>query len=709
MVLAERAALSPGDMESRWTTFLEEADLRGRVLEVAERYPELRSLEVPFNLIDRHNSELADAFLERPEMALRAAQEAIRQMIPEALSPSGPIRLRVTGLPHSRRTPIRLLRESHINRFLAIEGIVRRASEVRPQVVDAVFECAACRIHIHWPQEEGSLLFREPLECDKEQGGCGKPAGRTRFTLLPNESVYIDSQRLEIQENPESLKGGAHPEALPVVLTEDLVGQIVPGNRLVVNGTLKSVQRMTASRGGTTRSSVFDLVLLADSVEREDREYTDIPITDEDRRAIESLRGQSGLVERIVDSLAPSIRGMRTEKEAIALQLFGGIPKEQPDGVHIRGDIHVLLVGDPGVAKSQLLRWVASIAPRGVYTSGKGATAAGLTAAAVKDDFAGGRWTLEAGAMVLADGGSLMVDELDKMSPEDRSSMHEALESGTVSISKAGITATLRARCPVLAAANPKLGRFTSDKLPAEQIDLPPTLLSRFDVIFAILDRPDQDRDRSLAGEILTQHVEAEEREAIRASGMSPRRETYLPPFSPDFLRKYIAYAKQNIFPVMEATAHQKILDFFVSLRRQGEGEHKPVPITLRQVEGLVRLTEASARARLSPVASEEDADRAIRVMEHFLRTVVASEGNRLDIDVITVGVSSNKRDQISTLRQIMRQLEESTPEGFTPREVVEAAERQGMSRDRAQKLLDEMQRLNDIYSPRPGVLRLME
>ena len=181
-------------------------------------------------------------------------------------------------------------------------------------------------------------------------------------------------------------------------------------------------------------------------------------------------------------SLAPTIKGMEEEKQAIALQLFGGVEKHQSDGVRIRGDIHVLLIGDPGVAKSQLLRYVADVAPRGIYTSGKGTTAAGLTAAAVKDDFGGGRWVLEAGMLVLADGGIAVVDELDKMTPEDRSAMHEALEQQTVSIAKAGITATLNARCPVLAAANPKWGRFTRDHTISEQIDLPPTLLSRFDV-----------------------------------------------------------------------------------------------------------------------------------------------------------------------------------------------------------------------------------
>jgi replicative DNA helicase Mcm len=1084
-------SLSESELVGRWISFFEEADLRSVILGVAEAYPKRRSFEVPFRTLDEGDSALADALLQSPEATFRAGESAIRHFLPQGPEFPTPIRIRVTGLPHTQRIPIHEIREGHLNRFLAVEGIVRRLTEVRPQIRVAIFECALCRQHIRCVQDEESPVFREPLECDRDQGGCGKPASRTRFTLLPNESTFVDSQRLEIQENPENLKGGAHPEGLSVLLTEDLVGETVPGSRLVINGILKSVQRSTSTRGGVTRSPVFDLVLIANSVERQDQEYGEIRIREEDVERILALKGQPDLFDRIVDSLAPSIHGMRREKEAIALQLFGGVPKLQPDGVRIRGDIHVLLVGDPGTAKSQLLRWVADVAPRGVYTSGKGATAAGLTAAAVKDDFAGGRWTLEAGAMVLADGGFLTVDELDKMSTGDRSSMHEALEQqsyhpsfeimlangekrpigelveeyfqkhadrvrpgvdceilplegseglellstdfhtlfscrvarlsrhrapdhfvrvrysngreilvtpehpvfvfergkvrtypaqeirpgwpapaprwyprrenavalrppsevpapftegtyprhiepalarwlglllfharpksgsrpplfpaldslefdcpecetlherlvsedlgfgrrdpgghsspadsggsllweafvrenfpslrvhfwadrripgpifhadeasrrafwegalqggqtpeeghlpeelpvrlaedladlalslgissrilpetgstrrlevrdsrtpggplggsptsrngspeslpspeidlvevtaverlpsagedwvydvtvepdhvfvsqgvilhNTVSVAKAGMTVTLKARCPVLAAANPKLGRFSSDKLPGEQIDLPPTLLSRFDVIIAIQDRPDQERDRALAGEILQGHVRGERREAGRVRGTVEPETGPPPPMSPDFLQKYIAYARQKVFPVMEPEARHRISDFFVDLRKQGEGEHKPVPITFRQMEALIRLTEASARSRLSDLATVEDADRAIRVMEYFLRSVVAMHDSPFDIDIITVGVSQTKRDQVQTLREIMRHLQESTPTGFTPQEVLSEAERRGISRDTAQRLLDEMQKLNEIYAPRHGILKLMD
>ncbi len=466
---------------------------------------------MPFSLLDAADTSLADLLLERPEEVLDAGRRAMRELLPVAGPDADGLRLRPFGLPLTAHRSIRELRETDLNHFVALDGIVRRVTEVRPQIRDAVFQCVACRVEFHEPQDDASMVFREPLECPESQGGCGRPQGRTRFRLLPEKSSYVDAQRIEIQENPENLRRGAHPQGIAVLLTEDLTGHVLPGNRVVLNGVLKSYQRASPGRGGgAVRNTTFDLLMLGTSVESKVIEYDEIEISPEEEALILAFRGDPTVVDKIVLSLAPTIKGMEQEKEAIALQMFGGVEKRHSDGVRIRGDIHTLLVGDPGTAKSQLLRYVAEVAPRAIYTSGKGATAAGLTAAAVKDDFAGGRWVLEAGMLVLADGGMAVIDELDKMSPEDRSAMHEALEQGSVSIAKAGIVSTLNARCPVLAAANPKWGRFSPDRTIAEQIDLPPTLLSRFDVIFSIQDHPNAERDRRMANHILASHREGE-------------------------------------------------------------------------------------------------------------------------------------------------------------------------------------------------------
>ncbi|MGA7924157.1 MAG: minichromosome maintenance protein MCM [Thermoplasmata archaeon] len=705
MVAVARSLPAPPELVGRWASVFEEAGLRPRIIELADRFPEERSLELPFFTIEGIDTQLADHLLERPESTLDAGRRAMAELLPVAGPEAVGLRLRVTGLPVTAHRAIRAIREADLNQFVAIDGIVRKATEVRPQIQDAVFECLACHHEIHEEQDPTSMSFREPLSCDTAQGGCGKPIGRTRFRLVPERSTYIDAQRIEIQENPESLKGGAHPQGLTVLLTEDLTGRVIPGNRVVANGSLKSQQRATAARGGVIRSTMFDLMVFGNSLEYTQQEYAEIQVSEEEERLILSFRGEPGVIDLIVLSLAPTIKGMEEEKQAIALQLFGGVEKRHSDGVRIRGDIHILLVGDPGTAKSQLLRYVADVAPRGIYTSGKGATAAGLTAAAVKDDFAGGRWVLEAGMLVLADGGIAIVDELDKMTPDDRSAMHEALEQQTVSIAKAGITATLNARCPVLAAANPKWGRFTPDRPIVEQLDLPPTLLSRFDVIYSIQDRPDQQRDRSLANRILKSHKEGEERSAAAFAGRALGVDNL--PFPPDFMRKYIAYARRNIRPILSNDALIALEDFYVQVRRQGEEKDAPVPITARQLEALVRLSEAAARARLSAVVEVIDAERAIHIVESFLKRVSTADG-KLDIDLVATGVGHGQRERLDALHDVMRKLQARPQETFTLDEVKEAMKELDIAEGKTEALFHALRNQGEIMEVRPGHWQLI-
>jgi replicative DNA helicase Mcm len=697
MVAARRTLPAPPELQSRWAAVLEEAELRPRILQISDRYPEERSLEVPFAALDTVDTGLADLLLDRPDEVIGAGQRAMRDLLPVAGPGLDGLRLRVIGLPPTAHRAVRAIRESDLNHLIAIDGIVRRVTEVRPQVRDAVFECVACREKFHEAQDPESLVFREPLQCPS----CEKNQGRTRFRFVAEESTYVDAQRIEIQEHPESLKHGAHPQGLAVLLTEDLAGRILPGNRIVLNGVLKSLQRASASRGGVVRNTTFDLLAVANSFESKTLEYTEIEISPEETRLIEGFRHDPTVVDKILLSLAPTIKGMEEEKEAIALQLFGGVPKRHSDGVRVRGDIHVLIVGDPGTAKSQLLRYIAEVAPRGIYTSGKGATAAGLTAAAVKDDFAGGRWVLEAGMLVLADGGMAIVDELDKMSPEDRSSMHEALEQQTVSIAKAGITSTLNARCPVLAAANPKWGRFTTERPIAEQLDLPATLLSRFDVIFSIKDQPDQDRDRRLANRILASHRDAERPPTGPTEGGPP-------PFPTDLLKKYIAYARRNVRPALTDDALSLLEDFYVKIRRQGEEPNAPVPITARQLEALVRLSEAAARARLSAEVEPEDARRAVRIMESFLRRVSMTPEGKFDIDLTQGGASHSQRERLDIVMRLMRQLQEAHEGHFTAEQLREAAEKAGIAPAKTDALLLTLRNQGEIIEARPNQLQLV-
>jgi replicative DNA helicase Mcm len=703
MVTSPRVLTSSGELTGRWAAVFEEAGVRPRVMELASRFPEERSLLVPFSVIETVDTALADELLVRPEEVLDSGSRAMRELLPVIGPEAQGLRLRVTGLPAPAHRVIREIREPDLNRFIAIDGIVRKATEVRPQIRDAVFSCAACRAEVHELQDETSPIFREPIECYTAQGGCGKPASRTRFRLLPEKSLYVDSQRIEIQENPESLRGGAHPQGLSILLTEDLTGRVIPGNRVIAVGTLKSLQRATASRTGVIRSTTFDLILLGNSLESHQREYAEIELTDDELKEVLQWQGDPTVIDRVVLSLAPTIKGMEEEKEAIALQLFGGVEKRQPDGIRIRGDISILLVGDPGTGKSQLLRYIAEVAPRGIYTSGKGATAAGLTAAAVKDDFGGGRWVLEAGMMVLADGGMAVIDELDKMTPEDSSAMHEVMEQGTVSVAKAGITATLNARCTVLAAANPRFGRFTPDRSFAEQVNLPPTLLSRFDVIYSIFDKPDRQRDRLLANRILESHRAGEMREPGAETAESPSGGG---PFPPEFLRKYIAYARRTFRPVLSSEALSTVEDYYVQVRKQGEDPNAPVPITARQLEALVRLSEASAKARLSNVVGIEDAQRAVKIVTSFLARVATPEG-QLDIDTVTTGVTRSQRERMDMLYELMRRLQ-SDKGYFSLEELRAEAEKAGVPPGRTDALFYSLRNQGEVAEHRPNQWQLI-
>ncbi|MFQ5553609.1 MAG: LAGLIDADG family homing endonuclease, partial [Thermoplasmata archaeon] len=295
---------------------------------------------------------------------------AIRSFVPP--TEEAEIRFRVRGVPRDLRVEVRDLRAKHLGKLVSVEGLVRKATEVRPRLVEAVFQCLRCGAVIKEAQE--GLEYHEPLECYDDQGGCGRSAGSTKFKLLDEGSRYIDTQKIEIQEPPEELRGGEAPQRLAGYLEEDLVGLIFPGDRVVINGLLRGSQRGRFR----ARSTLFDIFVDVVGVEMEEVEYEEIEITPEDKERIEKEAASGDIIRKIVGSIAPSIYGMNVEKEALALQLFGGVAKKLPDGRRIRGDTHLLLVGDPGTGKSELLTYMTKLSPRGIYASGKAATAAGL-------------------------------------------------------------------------------------------------------------------------------------------------------------------------------------------------------------------------------------------------------------------------------------------------------------------------------------------
>ncbi len=707
-----------------WTSFFKEHGYVPRLLEVASRYPELRSLEVPYADVSRFSLPLADHVLEQPLASLAAAVKASLQLMPQNLR--APLHIRVTELPTDPdygRIVIRELRAKHLGRLIAVEGLVRKSTEVRPRLKLAVYQCLRCGAIHHLEQD--SLTLKEPLECFKEGGGCGRAGTSTKFRLITNYaslpdpfgtafqgraldfSEFVDTQKIEIQESPEGLRGGDQPQRLTAYVEDDLAGVLSPGDRIILNGVL----RETPKGQGSQKSTLFDIFMDVVSIEKEKRDYEAIVITEDDEERIKQASRDPALMDKMVASIAPTIFGLEREKEALALQLFGGVAKVLPDGTRIRGDIHIMFVGDPGTAKSQLLRYMASIAPRAIYTSGKASTAAGLTAAAVRDEFGEGRWTLEAGALVLADKGLASIDELDKMNEQDRSAMHEAMEQQSISIAKAGITATLQSRCAILGAANPKLGRFHEHATMVEQIDLPPALFSRFDIIFSLIDKPDSVWDTKLAEHLLKVHRVGEVSRLkehldglpMPAGIVEERFEAVMPVFEPEFVRKYVAYAKNNIFPVLTPEAVEAIRDYYIRIRKQGEGEEASVPLTARQLEAFVRLAEAAARTRLSEHVDIEDADRGIRIVDYFLKKIMG--GEKFDIDVIATGISHSQRERMRMLLDIIERLSKGG-RGAKEDDVLADAEDANIDRAQAKEVLKRLVSDGRVYQPTVGTYR---
>jgi replicative DNA helicase Mcm len=663
------------------------------ILELANEYPEKRSLFIQFPDLERFDMELAHELLEHPDPVLKHANEALNAIDLPADVIFTNTHVRIIKPPE--RIQIRELRSANINRFIAVSGLIRKATEVRPKIIIAAFKCQRCGHVTLVPQAEGKFI--EPFECENED--CGR---KGPFKLIHEESEFIDAQKLRVQESPDELRGGEQPQTLDVDVDDDLAGIVSPGDRVVISGILRSYQRSTPHG----KSTYFDLVLDGISIEIEDKEFEEIELSKEDVEKILTLGKDPKVYDRIINSLAPSIYGYEEVKEAMALQLFSGITKNLPDGARIRGDIHVLLVGDPGVAKSQLLRYGVKLAPRGIYTSGKSSTSAGLTATAVKDEFGEGRWTLEAGALVLADMGLACVDELDKMEADDRSSMHEAMEQQTISIAKAGIMATLKSRCALLGAANPKFGRFDRYEPIAKQINMPPALLSRFDLIFILTDEPLVSRDTAIAEHILKAHYAGElavRKENIINSGISAEEitramEVIQPVIESEMLRKYIAYTKRNIFPIIQDDARKQLIDFYLGLRKQGEDPSSPVPVTARQLEALIRLAEASARVRLSSVITSEDTARVIRIVMASLKQVMTDpETGRLDADIINVGIAKSQRDRIKVLKEIIRELQEEYKSAVPLEEIISRAEESGIKKDAVEDMIQKLKTVGEI------------
>ncbi len=858
----EMSRTSIGDVKERFKDFLYNyRERKTGLYKYRERLNTMaimnqRSLVIDFNDLLVHDMDLARIVENYPDIAIEAASQAIKEILlkehPDYAESIEKFYPRFRGLP--KTIPIRRLGSEHIGKMISVEGILVRLTRVEAKMIKAYY------IHVdsedrhgfYWPEfgELGERL-EKPIACPI----CGKSG---RFQLDMTLSKYIDWQKIVVQEKPEEVPPGQMPRSIEVMLTSDLVDIARPGDRVTVNGVLRVMPTATATRG--SGKSVFNLYIDANYIDVQQKVLEEIEITREDEEKIRELARDPWIHEKITLSIAPSIYGHWDIKKAIALSLFGGVPKILRDGTRIRGDIHVLLVGDPGIGKSMLLQYAARLAPRAVYTTGKGSSAAGLTAAVLRDKQTG-EYYLEAGALVIADGGVAVIDEIDKMRPEDRVAIHEAMEqqsyhkdfeillangsyvrigdlvdklieenrdkvvygkdteilyinsirvyafdpntrslkivdvdrvsrhkapeyfikiafsNGTsimvtpehpivimngnnlttipaekvnvgikvpgikvlrpdvkdnvrelviesvdkvpnkdskwvyditiepyhlfvshglvlhnsISIAKAGIVARLNARAAVLAAGNPKYGRYDPDRSIADNINLPPTILSRFDLIFVMKDIPSPEFDRLMARHILRVHEEAEKIHPI---------------IPPDLLRKYISYARRYIVPRLSSEARKLLEEFYVQLRRKG-GPRSPIPITARQLEALVRLAEAHARMALRNIVTIEDAEESIRLMSVMLSTVgIDVETGAIDIDTLMLGRPRSQQEKLKIFMETLNELLEASEDGrVSVRELTKTLIDKGLSREFIRKTIRRLIREGELYEPEVGYI----
>jgi len=668
------------DPQERFQDILKVEKYRQRLSQMA--ITSATSLTVDFEDVLTADSELAESIIEEPDEYLghanRAALAQLRIEEPEYAEKVEEVHVRFKGLPIT--TSLRELGSSHIGKLVMVEGIIIRSTPARPMVTRAAFRCRRCGT-VTYIDQSGSFL-RTPVQCSD-------PACRRKgpFEFLQEESTFVDHQQIRIQERPEDLPPGQLPRWLNIRLEgRELVDVARPGDIVSIVGIVRAVAP-TFPRAGKLR--VFRMHLDANFIDVVSKEPETVVISPEEEEKILELTKDPWVHRKVIQSIAPSIYGYEHIKEAIMYLLFGGVPKQLPD-ITIRGDMNVLLIGDPGTAKSQLLQYVARIAPRGLYTSGRGSTAAGLTAAVLRER--GGGMTLEAGALVLADKGVACIDEIDKMRPEDRVAIHEAMEQHTVSVAKGGIVATLNARTAILAAANPALGRYNPYQTVAQNISLPVTILSRFDLIFVLRDVPEKETDAKMTEHILDLH----------RRGVAPVE----PPIPPDLLRKYISYTK-NLKPVLTREAMDRLKDFYLMMRSSSETEGTPIAITARQLESLVRIAEARARVAYRKEILAEDAEAAINVMKRSLEEVgIDISSRKIDIDIIMTGKPKSLRDKLQTVLGALVEMERET--GMVKRsELLEQLESEyEIAGSEAERLIGQLLKEGTIYSPKEGYLK---
>ena len=636
--------------------------------------------------------DIAEMLRKDPEALLEDADEAFKNLLKFQGATLSNKDYFVRIATKDKKSPLFLhlrgLRAKNISTLVWSKGILVRCSIIRPKIINASFECNLCGAQFEVIQLTSRI--RLPKFCTNKR--C-KAKAQSDFRLISKKSEFIDWQSIMIQEIPEDLPPGRIPRSVQAILTHDLVDTVKPGDRVKLMGIFKSViAQSTKSYNSTLFKTYFDI----NFIDPEDKTEDTFDLTKEDRKKIEDLSKEPFIQKKIARSIAPDIYGREDLKMACALSLFAGTRKKKPGGGYKRGDIHVLFVGDPGTGKSEILKSAIEVSPRGLYTSGKGSTAVGLTAAVIKEPDTG-QMNLEAGVVVLANGGVAAIDEFDKMDTADRSALHEAMEQQTVSIAKAGIVATLKAQTAIIAAANPHSGRYDRYKTPTQNIRLPPSLLSRFDLIFIVVDKPNPADDAQMAEFILKNSM-------MKPEETLEDNSTSIAPISRDLLKKYIKHARRNCNPILTDEAKERIKEFYLELRGQYDSEDAIISILARNLDALVRLSEAYAKMALREKVLKEDVEEIMKIFKRYLKDTGYDETTgKIDMDRIFVGQSRSNLNKLETLMNRLKEIfEENNWKALEKSSVLQILElEESLDKKFIESALEELVKEGTIYEPK--------
>jgi len=689
MTLVSESVSSEGRRLDQVKEFLIQFKDKSGDYKYVEEIDQMMAKKVQYLVVDYNDlvsyPEIESIFNTKPDEMLNVFANAIKDILKErfpqyAEKIQHDIRVRIANYPAQRS--LREINAEIIGRMTSVSGMVVRSSEIKPLAKELIYICPEG--HRTKRVQEKGLEFSEPLKCDN--GKCT----HKDLELSPEESRFIDFQMVRLQELPEDLPPGQLPHYVDVTVLQDLVDNARPGDRIILTGIVRIEQEHIPSMRG--KSGIYRLRIQGNNIEflggrgtKTSRSTEREEISTEEEKIIKSLAKNADIYERLIASFAPHISGQDIIKEAILLLIVGSTQRILADGAKIRGDINIFLVGDPGTAKSEMLKFCARIAPRGLYTSGRGSTAAGLTAAVVRDKI--GIMMLEAGAVVLGDQGLVCIDEFDKMKPEDRSALHEVMEQQSASIAKGGIVATLNARTSILAAANPMYGKYDPFKNITENVNLPIPLLTRFDLIFVVRDVPSKEKDTRIAKHILNLHRS------------SPTDTKSL--IDVDILTKYLSYAKK-MEPVLTKEAEDKILEYYMKMRNvESEGM---ITVTPRQLEGLIRLSTARARLLMKDQVDAEDAERAIFLIESMLQDAgVDVNTGQVDLGVLQ-GKPHSEVSKMQLFMDVMKSLEGDEKRPVEEKTFVKELVKTGkFTEEEARKYIKKLQRESAIYESKPG------